>query len=679
MPSCYPPFRADCTARSALALQTADHALAEGRGPTPTFLPPARPRSPIFFCQTFDERAIVTYTSLAEIPDPFRRLACTPLTFQTVRHGSCRNAAVDCPRRDRPCSARFGWRLSSLQEMRDTMRLRVFLGAWACCLAAFLLFPLPLSAQQTAASTAPVAVAETDVAELLNRGQRLESEHRWGEALTLYEDATRQHPTVRPIQQRLQLCRIHYDLARRYGDRTFRDTIAALSPRQALDLYSEVLLKIQAHYVDTPDWRRLADFGGTSLQVALADPLFIEANLPGISNAQIDRVRRELPTRVPTAQVNNRHAAIEAASAAARVCHDELGLSEPAVVHEYVCGATNSLDPYSAFLTASQLNEVYSQIEGNFVGLGVELKADQGALLIVKVIPGSPAQRAGIVTSDRIIAVDGRSTAELTTDQAANLLQGKEGSYVNVTAHTAGQQPRQLRVRREHVDVPSIDDARIIDAGYGVAYVKLTCFQKTTTRDLDAALWRLHRQGMKGLIIDLRGNPGGLLNTAVEVVDKFVDRGTIVSTRGRSRQEDYTYSAREPGTWRVPLVVMIDGDSASASEIFAGAIRDFRRGRIVGATSYGKGSVQGIFPLNLANSGLRLTTAKFYSPKGYPYSGVGVKPDVQVVHRVARPNLDDTEQPGATDEALDQALREARFQVAQPRSGGARTQSTAVR
>jgi carboxyl-terminal processing protease len=542
------------------------------------------------------------------------------------------------------------------------MRFRVLSGAGACCLAIFCFVP-SLSAQQTAATSPVAAAGETEIADLLDRGQRLESERRWGEALTIYEDAHRQHPTARHIEQRLQLCRIHYDLTRRYGDRNFRDTIAGLSARQALDLYSEVLLMIQAHYVDAPDWRRLADFGHTSLQVALADPLFTESNLAGISSARIDRVRRELPTRASTAQVNSRHAALEVASNVARICHDELGLAEAATVHEYVCGATNSLDPYSAFLTSSQLNEVYSQIEGNFVGLGVELKSDQGALLIVKVISGSPAQRSGIVAGDRFVAVDGRSTAELTTDQAANLLQGKEGSFVTVTAQTPGQSPRQIRVRREHVEVPSIDDARLLDESFGIAYIRLTCFQKTTTRDLDAALWKLHRQGMKGLIIDLRGNPGGLLNTSVEVVDKFVDRGTIVSTRGRSRQEDYTYSAQEPGTWRVPLVVLIDGESASASEIFAGAIRDFRRGVIVGATSYGKGSVQGIFPLKFANSGVRLTTAKFYSPKGYPYSGVGVKPDVQVAHRVARPNLDDADQQAAADEALDQALREARFQV----------------
>src|SRR6202008_2306840 len=134
----------------------------------------------------------------------------------------------------------------------------------------------------------------------------------------------------------------------------------------------------------------------------------------------------------------------------------------------------------------------------------------------------------------------------------------------------------------------------------GVGYLRLTCFQKTTSRDLDAALWRLHREGMKSLIVDLRGNPGGLLNISVDVVDKFVNEGVIVSTRGRNAQEDYSYTAQPPGTWQVPLTVLIDGDSASASEIFAGAIRDHHRGTLVGTRSYGKGSVQGIFPLNIS-------------------------------------------------------------------------------
>ena len=144
---------------------------------------------------------------------------------------------------------------------------------------------------------------------------------------------------------------------------------------------------------------------------------------------------------------------------------------------------------------------------------------------------------------------------------------------MRVTVYTSGRQPRVLNIRREHVEVPSLEDVKIIDPDFGIAYVRLPTFQKTTSRDLEAALWDLHRKGMKSLILDLRGNPGGLLTSSVEVADKFLTQGNIVSTRGRSPQEDFNYQAHYGGTWRVPLVVLIDGDSASASEIFAGAIK----------------------------------------------------------------------------------------------------------
>jgi carboxyl-terminal processing protease len=169
------------------------------------------------------------------------------------------------------------------------------------------------------------------------------------------------------------------------------------------------------------------------------------------------------------------------------------------------------------------------------------------------------------------------------------------------------------------------------------------------------------------LIIDVRGNPGGLLTGAVEVADKFVQQGTIVSTRGRSPQEDFDYKAHAVGTWRVPLVVLIDGDSASASEIFAGAIHDHRRGTIVGVRSYGKGSVQGIFPLQVSKAGVRLTTAKFYSPSGQAISDVGVSPDVEV-RTAAKPIVgeDGTSQDGSpTDPVLAAGLQIAQSQLSQ--------------
>jgi carboxyl-terminal processing protease len=236
-------------------------------------------------------------------------------------------------------------------------------------------------------------------------------------------------------------------------------------------------------------------------------------------------------------------------------------------------------------------------------------------------------------------------------------------------------------MRRRHVDVPSIEQARIIDREHGVGYFKLTCFQKTTARDLDAALWRLHHEGMRSLVVDVRGNPGGLLDAAVDVVDRFVDRGVIVSTHGRSPQENRTYTAHEQGKWRMPLVVMIDQDSASAAEIFAGAIRDHGRGQIVGVRSFGKGSSQGIFPLDDTNSGVRLTTSKLYLPSNRPYSGVGIEPNIVVEkHVVARPINGQISISGVDDDPmLDRAVQAAAAGAANPISQTSQASQTLPR
>jgi len=523
-------------------------------------------------------------------------------------------------------------RVSSL-----TLRLWLTTAAVLFAATAFAQQPVSLSdAATTQATTISIPNHTAEIDGLLQRGYKMEVERRWSDALTHYEEAMRAFPDDPGLQRRFELTRLHYDLGRRYLDRSFLGSLVSLSPEKALELYNQVLLKIQSHHVDAPHWQSVVECGTYDLEVALSEPAFVRRNLRQQSPEAVEEFRNELRQTLRKLAVHSREDARNAAAVASRLAEQRLGIDPTAVVLEYLCGATNTLDPYSAYLTPAQLSEVYSQIEGNFVGLGIELKADGETLRIVRVIPKSPADEGGMRAGDQIVSVDGQPTKDLSTDQAANLLQGVEGSIVELVVTAPSELPRQLSIRRRRVEVPSIDNARIIDRENGVAYLQLVCFQKTTCRDLDTALWDLHRQGMRRLIMDLRGNPGGLLVTAVEVSDRFVERGIIVSTRGRSVQEDFTYSAHIAGTWRVPLVVLIDRDSASAAEIFAGAIRDHRRGTIVGARSYGKGSVQGIFPLGISEAGIRLTTAKFYSPNGRAYSRVGVEPDV-VVHQTARP------------------------------------------
>lgn len=552
-----------------------------------------------------------------------------------------------------------------------------------------------LLATESVAIPADALPASTDVA--VEKGLELESLGRWADAVAHYEQALRETPGDRRLEWRFDVARLHSCLERRYADASFVETLRTVDARTSLDLHAELLSKIESHYVVNPPWTKLSRRGAHAMLVAARDPLFQKQHGVRPTDAQIEALRQELNDRLlAIGEVRNAREALRIAADLSSLGENRIGAPASAWTMEFVSAAAGGLDTYSAFLTPGQLRDVYSQIEGNFVGLGVELKADNGALLIVRVIPGSPAERSGMKPGDRITAVDGQQTAALSTDEAASLLTGEEGSFAFVTIATkdaaamatddlaylaakpvdgaaASVATRTLKVRREHVEVPSIEDSRICDSAYGVAYMRIPVFQKSTSRDVETALWDLHRQGMRTLVIDLRGNPGGLLTSAVELVDKFVAQGNIVSTRGRSDGEDFDYRAHQAGTWRVPLVVLIDGDSASASEIFAAAIRDSRRGTIVGNRSFGKGSVQGIFPMAHSGAGIRLTTAKFYSPLGKAISDVGVSPDVPVqalaggaaaaTHVAGFRGVADAKTP-ESDAALVRAVEVARQQVA---------------
>ncbi len=487
----------------------------------------------------------------------------------------------------------------------------------------------PLAYAQVVTLAEPVPVTD-DLATVFENGSRLESERKWAEALSFYEEHLKAHPARTDLQQRVVITRAHYDVARRYGDDSYTAALAALSERDTLNIYDEVLLKIQANHVQQPHWQKFIQSGLTNLEVALSEPAFVERNLSQMPAEQLGSLQREIRQLVSNRTVADRQQAVAIVQSIAATLKQKYGLPLQAIVMEFTSGAAAALDQYSGFLTGGQMDEVFSQIEGNFVGLGIELKTEPAGLLIVNTIPDGPAAQGGIVRGERIVAVDRKTIADTSPDTLADLLRGVEGSLVEVVVHNAAGQPRNLRLARRRVEVPSVTDVKMLDPAAGIGYFKLNSFQKTTSRDVDAALWNLHGQGLRHLIMDLRGNPGGLLKASVDVADKFVMDGLIVATRGRSPREDFDHRGQVAGTWRVPLVVLIDHDSASASEILAGAIRDHQRGTVVGVTSYGKGSVQGIFPLAAANVGVRLTTAKWYTPSGQAINGEGVTPHIKV-------------------------------------------------
>ena len=512
-----------------------------------------------------------------------------------------------------------------------------------------------LQGQDRVFIAAAAVTTEQDIQRLINHGRELEQAHKWTEALTHYEKALREHPNRKDLKYRLQTARANFDVTRRYKDPSFKALFANKDDNQAYRMYGEVLHKIRTHHVDTPEWRKLLGAGTRALKVALLNEHFVRQHLPRADRNRIRDFAGQLDERLNRYRIASQRDAHAVGAYAGRLAKETLGLSPTATMLEYACGAINSLDPYSAYLSGGQLDDVFSQIEGNFVGLGIELKTTGDHLDVVSVIETGPAYAAGLRAGDKIVGVADKWTKDVSPDVAADMLKGVEGSRVRITYLRSGTSFRADMTRRR-IEVPSVDRLQILDKESGVAYMRLASFQKTTDKDFTAAMWKLHHMGMKRLIVDVRGNPGGLLTAAVDVSNRFVDKGTIVSTQGRNPDEDRVHRAIGPGTWRVPLVVLVDGDSASASEIFAGAIRDHRRGVIMGDKSYGKGSVQGIFPLSVWKGGIRLTTAKFYSPNGKPISGIGVTPDV-TVHSAKKPNVALTE---VTDPVLKAAIAKAR-------------------
>lgn len=295
-------------------------------------------------------------------------------------------------------------------------------------------------------------------------------------------------------------------------------------------------------------------------------------------------------------------------------------------------GMLSGLDPYSQYFTPEELDELKIETEGEFEGLGIEVVVKEGLLTVITPIIDSPAFKAGILIGDRIIKINGEFTENMNLREAIGRLRGKLGTKITLTVvHEGDTTPVDITMERAMVHVKSVRGAKIVDDGYKIGYLAVTNFQEYTVKDMDAAIQDLLKKGMKSLILDLRFNPGGLLNVAVEMADKFLDKGVIVSTKGRDKIQNYTYRAQKTGTYpNFPLVVLVNNGSASASEIVAGAIKDHRRGLLLGIKTFGKGSVQSLIPVDDGKAALKLTTARYYTPSGVCIHEKGIEPHIKV-------------------------------------------------
>ena len=307
------------------------------------------------------------------------------------------------------------------------------------------------------------------------------------------------------------------------------------------------------------------------------------------------------------------------------------------LVESAINGMLTSLDPHSSYMDSKSFRDMQVQTRGEFGGLGIEVTQEDGVVKVVTPIDDTPASRAGILAADLIVAIDGESVQGMTLNQAVDKMRGAVNTDVTLTV-LRGKEKKKLEVKltRAVIQIKSVRSRR---EGDDIGYIRITQFNEQTYDGLKAAMQKFQQEmpgdKLKGYILDLRNNPGGLLDQSVAVSNAFLQRGEIVSTRGRNADETQRYNARPIDISKgKPVVVLINGGSASASEIVSGALQDHKRATLIGTRSFGKGSVQTIIPLGQNNGALRLTTARYYTPSGRSIQAKGIDPDIVVLQDV---------------------------------------------
>ena len=307
-------------------------------------------------------------------------------------------------------------------------------------------------------------------------------------------------------------------------------------------------------------------------------------------------------------------------------------IDESDAINEAIRGMLASLDPHSTYLDPEAFADMQVTASGEYGGLGIEVTMEDGVLTVVSPIDDTPAERAGVEAGDKIIAIDGELVTVATTTEAVKIMRGAVGAPIVLTlAREGADEPFDVTIVRDIIRPPAAT-YRLVEPDVG--YIRVAAFNERTSESLDKAIRSLKREGgsaMRAVILDLRNNPGGLLDQAVAVTDAFLDGGEVVSTRGRGENDIDRYNSRGGDALDgLPMAVLINGGSASAAEIVAGALQDHRRAMVVGMTSFGKGSVQSVIPLGGQRGALRLTTSKYYTPSGRSIQTTGIEPDYEV-------------------------------------------------
>lgn len=518
--------------------------------------------------------------------------------------------------------------------------------------AAMLAWPVSISAQAL------------DSEELIKQAVQCEKQGDWREACCLYDEVLhrgRRRDDTR-LRQSYQRCLRRYRIVQRHQDEIYRAALDHLTASQALDLYVHVLETIGRVYTDRHKSSPSALFasGLEELLLAFDEPLFIRERFQGVAKEKLLTLRKKLADWRKS-KIAKCSEAREQVAAIGRLVQQICSGARPnlstVIALEFLSGACNALDEYTFFLTPGRYRDVQTALHGRLVSIGVDLETLDGQLAIRRVYPNSPANNAHLYSGDRIVRINGQSTREMTAERAAELLRGKSGTPVRleiIPFDSLDSKATFVELKRAPVTVPSVEyemDPQSIEFEledgmkivFPIGKITINYFQESTLQEVKDALATLQALGMKVLILDLRHNPGGLFKSAVEVAELFLPEGIIVVAQSHVPFKDrklggiIRVESRDagptdrPDALLAPMVVLIDGETASAAEVLAGALKDNGRARLIGQTTFGKGTLQCIIPLDKPYfehmpAGIRITVAKLLSPHWQPYSGKGIQP-----------------------------------------------------
>jgi carboxyl-terminal processing protease len=478
------------------------------------------------------------------------------------------------------------------------------------------------------------ALPEKDIRQLVDRAKQFEAIGDWEAARDAYQDLLSQKDPGLNIRDRYHNAQRRLLQTRRHQDDSYRKEVLSIDFGQAMRVFnviSDTLLdaSLEKKKIDPA---KLFKKGLEELDAALANPAFVDKHVPPEKRNDIPAFRAALQQAWGDIEKMSRKEAAKQISEIAMAAEELLDLKATVVAMEFACGACYAIDNYTAYLTPNQLRELTRSLSRTeVIDVGLTLEISDNRIVVHEPAMDSPAKGA-VKGNDQIISVDKKPVVDLPLQTVKEMLKGPAGSFVEIEVLTPGEAgSRILRLQRRRLLVVGINSYTL-----GKSYWRLDIndgFTDTTVEEVDSVLETMQKNGMKGLILDLRDNGGGVFESSIEVARRFLATGIITSTQHQNPAFNRIYQAKNPKAMTMPMVVLVNGNTASAAEVLAGALKDNGRATLIGQTTFGKGCTQTVLELPKAGGGvptggMRLTVARFFSPKGQPYSGRGVIPHI---------------------------------------------------